>query len=103
MKIYSSILVLLIMFMYLKPCTDKLVSKENIKLETLEKTANHQDTQSDGCSPFCSCSCCSIRVVPKASRITSFIPKENNSKYNQELPSKPIEASLSILQPPQLV
>ena len=103
MKIYSSILVLLIMFMYLKPCTDKLVSKENIKLETLEKTANHQDTSSDGCSPFCSCSCCSIRVVPKPSGIISFLPKEAHSEYNQELPSKPIEISLSVWQPPQLV
>ncbi|HEX7358349.1 MAG TPA: DUF6660 family protein, partial [Ignavibacteriaceae bacterium] len=94
MKIYSSILVLLIMFMYLKPCTDKLVSKENIKLETVEKKANHQDDPSDGCSPFCNCSCCSIRVVPKPSRIISFLPKETNSVYYQELPSKPVKASL---------
>jgi hypothetical protein len=89
--------------MYMKPCTDKPQSKEDVKLENIEKTTNHQDAGFDGCSPFCSCACCSISVVSNNFQKISFIPQKIEASYLLNLPSKVLKISIAFWQPPKFV
>lgn len=89
--------------MYLKPCTDKPQLKENLPLEIIEHTTHHQDSDFDGCSPFCNCSCCSVRVVSTLSQNSSSIPQNIAFKYPLRIKSKLLKASIAIWQPPKFI
>ena len=63
MKVFSSILALFMMALFVMPCADMYEKNVfNIQEHSTEITHqdNHEHTDSDLCTPFCLCGCCGI-------------------------------------------
>jgi hypothetical protein len=87
------------------PCTDGIKAMSGKVKQEVVKTSHQQDNQSktDGCSPLCSCSCCSGTPIPQAlGKLVLFKP-DLTKKYNPFYSSFIEGISLAIWQPPQLV
>ncbi len=104
MKIFSLLLMLLILAMNFKPCADEIfIDTSEVVHTVIEKTADHQSTGADDCSPFCYCACCSVRSFSaKETVVTIFLPQIKIQEPNFLL-GHVHQISLSIWQPPQLV
>ncbi|WP_262245836.1 DUF6660 family protein [Parapedobacter soli] len=63
MKVFSSILALFMMALFLMPCAD-IYEKNVFNNQEHSTEITHQDThdhtESDLCTPFCLCGCCGI-------------------------------------------
>lgn len=62
MKFFVYILSLYILVLIAIPCIDKPVDNTVQKIELSHNDNNHQ-SNSDHCSPFCSCDCCVTPVI----------------------------------------
>lgn len=63
MKVFSSILALFMMALFLMPCAD-MYEKDVFNNQEYSTEITHQDThdhtESDLCTPFCLCGCCGM-------------------------------------------
>jgi hypothetical protein len=86
------------------PCTDGAKAMSGKAKQEVVKASHQQDNHSkkDGCSPFCSCSCCTSTPVPQMMAEIVLIKPELIKKYNPFYSSSIKGISLSIWQPPQL-
>ena len=63
MKVFSSILALYMMALFIMPCADmdeKNVFNIQERPTEIAHQDNHEHTESDLCTPFCLCDCCGI-------------------------------------------
>ena len=84
---------------------DDVNDLDNGKVKTgISKSTDQQDhNDTDNCSPFCTCNCCSgFAFVFFSHQIknTFFLSTE---KIESHLPAKILEISLPVWQPPKLV
>ncbi|ULT43020.1 hypothetical protein KRR40_05680 [Niabella defluvii] len=85
------------------PCTDGVRATGKVKQE-IAKSAHQQDhPQKDGCSPFCSCSCCSGTPIPHVLGKMVLLKPEFKKNYSSFYSSSVKGISLPVWQPPQLV
>jgi hypothetical protein len=103
MNIFLSFYLLLLACM---PCHDVVEStgktEQTIVRSDTDSKADH-GTDSDFCSPLCSCACCgTIMISPYAARISVFMARTVQVKFPNE--TKDTANFISLLwQPPQLV
>ncbi len=103
MKLFASIMALVVLALSVMPCADMAATGSKANISYSQNHSGPDQDAPDDCSPFCTCSCCStsfnlsINNAP-ATAVPSFGSKVKMS-YNS---SKPIEISLPIWQPPQL-
>ncbi|MGY3051859.1 hypothetical protein ACVWYG_000046 [Pedobacter sp. UYEF25] len=102
MKIFCFLTGLIVLCMSFHPCADNASVKENLHTETVDKTANHQNHSQDECSPFCGCSCCSVRAIAKNSDSFPFDLQIDSAKDAEKLTAQPIDITISVWQPPKL-
>lgn len=101
MKWIYCILSLYILALSLAPCGDSEDCKENMQMIVAEDHSDHEH-QSENCSPFCTCNCCSVQVVPAKTNVFSLVLNFQNHNGSQFIPSMLQEIPLSIWQPPQI-
>lgn len=102
MRIFSTILALLILVMNFKPCADEIVSKDARIYTLIQKANDHADHSEDDCSPFCYCACCSVRSLSaQTAKAVVFLPKANLPQADFVI-GQVHQISLPIWQPPQL-
>lgn len=85
------------------PCTDGANAMDGKVKQEIVKTSHQQDhPKTDGCTPFCSCSCCAsvfhVHLIAKEHSILPIIEKSYSSFYSSSIKG----ISLAIWQPPQL-
>lgn len=103
MRLFSSILIIIIMAIHFVPCSDAFVSaKKNTQSEIVKKGADQQKDKSDECSPFCSCACCAIPSVAKPLFTITLHPPSFPPHYPEYPQGNFIDVSLPIWQPPKL-
>lgn len=88
MRMYLSlILALILLGLSFVPCSDSIIALDDIQHEH----ADHSDeTHEEGCSPFCTCECCSIFVedyhfeltIYEASFLLDLVPRETFNHYS---------------------
>lgn len=44
------------------PCHDSCDAEDHSKNVTIERAQDHHESESDFCSPFCSCACCATAI-----------------------------------------
>ncbi len=104
MKIFAFILAFTILALSVMPCMDGgLANNGSTKVE-ISKTDNHNEhNDTDDCSPFCICSCCSTTI---SSHTLSFNYFDKlvflAKKYSAFKSSNYSNVSISIWQPPKL-
>ena len=87
------------------PCMDdaKNMGSSKAKMEISKSNDQQDHNDTDNCSPFCSCNCCSgFTFLDTSHQVMNpvFISGETIESY---LPPKIIEISLPVWQPPKLV
>ena len=86
------------------PCTDDAdgVKADSAKTELSKSTTPLQDNRADGCSPFCTCNCCTAFafIFNPTQTGHSYLPQ--SEKIAVHLPATVSEISLPVWQPPQL-
>lgn len=104
MKILTYILALMILALNCVPCMDGANEKNtNNSNSVISKSSEKkQSTESDSCSPFCTCNCCpGFTFVNKNFQLVHpFLCKAE--KIALHLPFKITNIALPIWQPPQL-
>lgn len=105
MKLFAFIMAFIILAFSCMPCMDDVNNMGNSKVKMeISKSNDQQDhNDTDNCSPFCSCSCCSgFTFLVAAHQLVNaiFISTE---KIEAHLPSKISEISLPVWQPPKLI
>src|SRR4051812_37686981 len=99
MRFPTLLLAFIVLCLSLIPCSDKICIDEKIGIEAHSDQA-HSDHR-EGCTPFCTCSCCSTNIVFSVETIIiSKIPEliTQNLFFYQESKS---HFSHSIWQPPK--
>ena len=91
--------------MEIAPCGDKKDCDLNSEQKTtLVDSSNHSDKPhtEETCTPFCSCTCCSISIagVDASSTLSAYIPKTDLA-INLAT-SFPLSAQFSVWQPPKI-
>ena len=104
MKIFAFILAFILLALSVMPCMDATEVNDSMAKTAISKPGDqHRHGDSDNCSPFCSCSCCSVLVTYQA---LSFYylhkPVIQAKKYSAYKPSFYSEISFSIWQPPKV-
>lgn len=102
MKLFSFIWIIIIMAAYLVPCSDVSIVEGNTKYESVKNTADNHQNKTDECSPFCSCSCCSLPTVAQTFFTVAFHPPFYSPVYKDYRQGEFVNVSLPIWQPPQL-
>ena len=103
MKVLSILLSIYVLYMVSLPCVDEAIDfNKNFVEVTTTHHHHHDNNQSDACSPFCVCSCCSVTVD-----LTSFVFESNPDRTVQLQLIPYYKESFSyyfhpIWQPPQL-
>ena len=87
------------------PCMDRGDAKNAYKAKSEISTSHSQQQHdgSDGCSPFCQCSCCAGFSAYYTVTSISTLPIIYQKQFTSHLPVNTINISLPIWQPPQLV
>lgn len=103
MNIFLSFYLLLLACM---PCHDAVESagkiEQTIVRSDTDSRADH-DTDSDFCSPLCSCACCgTLMISPYAAQMPVFMSKPVQVKFPNEIKDTANFVSL-LWQPPKLV
>lgn len=87
MKPISFVLIFYILFLLVQPCQDVFAAPRNAIASADIKQTDQEEKESDECSPFCICSCCSLSVgyhsltsvaEPKP---TAFLRRINSTEY----------------------
>lgn len=66
MRIFSYILVMVVLVLNLVPCADAHdTDVENATVYATEQESSHSSTGADDCTPFCHCSCCAASTTLK--------------------------------------
>ena len=102
MRLFSFIWIIIILAAYVVPCSDATVMEDNTSYESVEKTAGHHQNEVDGCSPFCSCTCCSFPTVAQSLFHITFYSPFSPLVFNEYSQGDFIEISLPIWQPPKI-
>ena len=103
MKFLSILLSMYVLYMVSLPCVDEAIDFNKTFVEISTAHHHHDDpNQTDTCSPFCVCSCCSVTV-----ELTSFVFESNPVREIQSQLIPYYKESFStyfhpIWQPPQL-
>ncbi|MEO6669919.1 MAG: DUF6660 family protein [Ferruginibacter sp.] len=105
MKFFAFIMAMMVLTLGGMPCMDEPYvndqGSDKIQVSSTNDTTGHSDT--DACSPFCTCNCCfSGFTVIAAVTLNSFTIPATAKIYASYLPSTVIEISLPVWQPPQL-
>lgn len=106
MKFSAFIMAFIVIWLSCLPCGDDAfaVNPGKLKTETVKKS-NQQEGQNhtDACSPFCQCACCPGFSVNHTLNTISTLPIICTKQFTSCLSSTPINVSLPIWQPPQLI
>jgi hypothetical protein len=103
MKVLSMLLSMYVLYMVSLPCVDEAIDFNKTFIEVSTAHHHHHDSnQTDACSPFCVCSCCSVTVD-----LTTFVFETNPARTLQSQLIPYYKESFStyfqpIWQPPQL-
>lgn len=101
-RIISFILMVVIVVLHLAPCSDSFASSKS-ETSISQSSLNHHKAP-DGCSPFCSCSCCVAHTdFEEPIGIESLPPILASRIYNEFKDGAYLNMAYSILQPPQLL
>lgn len=103
MKFLALTLSLYIFGLNLAPCIDFGVPDNEIKTEISQATGNdHQQQDSDMCSPFCICQCCHINATQF--KIVDFVVTSSHISTKVFYHFNGLEKDFkpTILQPPQV-
>lgn len=101
MKFFVYILSLYILVLIAIPCIDKPVVNTIQKIELSHNDNNHQ-SNSDRCSPFCTCDCCIIPVIQQDSSIQFDCFDYIYREYTDYSVSYISSLFVTIWQPPKL-
>lgn len=106
MRLFASFVTIYMILLSVVPCGDERDCKIN-PIQTITISASSHNSENthteEACTPFCSCSCCSISMM----KSLPFFPVTINETFssidiiysNSKLP----ETAFSIWQPPKLV
>ena len=104
MKGTVAILSFLMLFLSLKPCSDR-VSPEGKYIDEINVNHNHQKDNDDSCPVTCICNCCEISITYELINppnlkmnldISALVLSEYQSNYK-------FDSLTNIWQPPQLI
>ncbi|HEX7365542.1 MAG TPA: DUF6660 family protein [Pelobium sp.] len=102
LRVFSSILLLLILAMNFKPCADQIfIGKNDVVVSQLETAHNH--SHPDDCSPFCYCACCAIRSFSSTQLALNHFTSAAITQKPPFVLGGSLQISLPIWQPPKLV
>ncbi|MFC5282565.1 DUF6660 family protein [Pedobacter alpinus] len=101
MRIFSSILMLLILAINFKPCADELPSKENTISKTIQQENPNNQNEQDDCSPFCYCACCAIRTLTRNFASLNFYAANLAKTNSVHICGKTNNAIYPVWQPPK--
>lgn len=62
MKIFAVILSFIVLFLSANPCIDVVKDNTTQKIELPQSADSNHASDSDHCSPFCTCHCCQTTV-----------------------------------------
>ena len=104
MKPISFVLIFYILFLLTQPCQDVFAAPKGVNVAADVQQTEHEEKESDECSPFCICSCCSLNVGYHS--LTSVVePKSSISAHriNSTIYCEPHRNNFSdsIWQPPK--
>lgn len=106
MRLFTSFIALYMVLLSLAPCGDKKDCKLFSNQLTTISAADHNSGGShteEACTPFCSCSCCSISMLKSNNIFATKINEEyRDININYSNARLPLTAH-SIWQPPKLV
>lgn len=104
LRITAFILSIIVLVLSCMPCTDGANAMNGKTKQETVKASHQQDShsQSDACSPFCSCSCCSGTPIPQVLGKLTLVTPEIINSYCSFYSSSVKGISLAIWQPPQL-
>ncbi len=104
MKILAFIMAVIVLTLSCIQCMDFDNSMGNANVKTvISKSDNSQHhTNTDNCSPFCTCNCCAGFTYKATDIKIEHTVHASTKLYAVHLPSSVIEISLPIWQPPQL-
>ncbi|TCK80918.1 hypothetical protein C8N28_2673 [Albibacterium bauzanense] len=106
MRLFTSFIALYMVLLSLAPCGDKKDCKINSTQPSSISIADHSSEGShteEACTPFCSCSCCSISMLKSNNVYPTKINEEHRDiNINYSNARLPLTAH-SIWQPPKLV
>jgi hypothetical protein len=104
MKFFAFIMAVTVLALSLMPCMDGTCIKSfKTKAEISKTDTQHEQKDSDDCSPFCTCSCCSASFFHQPLPFY-YTPKRifQTKKYPVYTLSLYSDVSFSIWQPPKL-
>lgn len=107
MRVFRLSFILYIVILLTQPCQDlALTAEDSVSNSTFSQQheQSNQMPQSDECSPFCICSCCSLSVVDHSVSFTvTTVMKSVETKAYLSDYTSPYTATLptSIWQPPK--
>ncbi|MGB3115728.1 MAG: DUF6660 family protein [Ferruginibacter sp.] len=104
MKIFFLLFSFFMLFISCMPCGDSMECNSHPE-QKISSSADHQNHNHgvEACSPFCSCSCCAVSIVPAT--FFKFQAHKFNWRFNKyPLINFSIKSSISpaIWQPPRL-
>ena len=104
MKIFAFIMAFTILALSVMPCMDGSFANNGKVNTEVSKTDNQKEHgNTDDCSPFCTCSCCSASVIHQTLSFNYFYkPVFQEKKYSAYKPSFYSDISFSIWQPPKI-
>lgn len=104
MKFFAIILSLYLTSLTCIPCSDVIVDTQENTIASIELNNDHSPNEhaADLCSPFCTCQCCHIEIIPSTDFSVTFAHIENPQETPSYFESISKNHSLSLLQPPQL-
>jgi len=106
MELFTSFIAFYMVLLSITPCGDKKDCKLNSNQLSYISTADHSSEKThteEACTPFCSCSCCSISMLKSNDIFATNINEEHRdiriNYSNARLP----QTARSIWQPPKFV
>ncbi len=102
MRFLTYILSFYIIVLTAIPCIEHHVNYMQNKVEISQAAASSQDNDTDHCSPFCTCCCCSLPIVSLDRPIVLSCYYSLQWHYSEYLSHDVTSPCSSIWQPPQL-
>jgi hypothetical protein len=107
MKLFSTFMAILVIWLSCLPCADFALAKKAVEFEksssVSERHNESQDEHSDSCSPFCQCMCCAGFSITHSTAVLNEPVVRQNTHSASYVLTNIHEISLPIWQPPQLV
>jgi len=104
MRFFAFIMAVIVLALSAMPCMDEGCGinsgKTNAQISTSHNSTGHSD--SDPCSPFCTCNCCSGVTILFSSILIQHQVFEPAKFYSAYLSTNISQVSLPVWQPPQL-